>query len=372
MDTLHSGIVEPITLLNQHMIAQPDTDLAQLVTDANPPTELGELKRESLDEPWPTLSGYLEEYYAQMGTQGDGLKTYFEPFDKALEGLRGIVIIGGEPGSGKTALAMQIAFDTASDPDGPPVLIYSFEMPKVQLVTRLFQRAGQIRYRAMQQNQDKLLDFDLKRFRKAQETIQQAAGRIIIRETKDFFSEKQTGGGIGADFDFGEQIRQVQLLTETYGKPPLIVIDSLHEVPVEVKSSELKQKIDYIMLNLRNMCDQTGATFIVISHQSRSGQKDGGLNSFLGSAGIEYTVDMACTIAIPITKDDNNKEVRDPENPERELIFYKNRYGTKPKALLRFDGQYMDFKFIRMLSVLSDTSSLSEQKETGSKSRINI
>lgn len=304
------------------------------------PIDLDDLPETLLSEPgWPTLGDYLEEYYSQMGGQGEGLKTYFDEFDKELEGLRGIVIVGGEPGSGKTALVLQIGFDTAID--GRPVVIYSFEMPKAQLVTRLFQRAGRISFKKMQKKLGDLMPDDLEQLEKAKQTIGSVADRITIRETKDFFVKN--AGAVGAVFDFEEQIRQIDLLTQQYGKPPLIIIDSLHEIPVDLKySRELKQKIDHIMLNLRNMCDQTGATFLLISHQSRSGQRDQGLNSFLGSASIEYTVDMALTIAIPT--DENSME------SDRELIVAKNRYGPKPKALFAFDGKYMNFTFETILS----------------------
>lgn len=298
------------------------------------PIDLDDLPETPLDAQWPTLEDYLEEYYEQMGGQGEGLKTYFDEFDQKLEGLRGIVIVGGEPGSGKTALVLQIGFDTALD--GRPVVIYSFEMPKAQLVTRLFQRAGRISFKKMQKRPDSLLPDDFDQFTKAKESISQAASRITIRETKDFFVKN--AGAVSAVFDFEEQIRQVDQLTELYGKPPLVIIDSLHEIPVDPKyGRELKQKIDHIMLNLRNMCDQTGATFLVISHQSRSGQKEQGLTSFLGSASIEYTVDMALTITIPT--EENSLE------SDRELSIAKNRYGPKPKGLFTFEGRYMTFAF---------------------------
>ena len=302
------------------------------------PIELDDLPETSLDQPlpqWSTLQDYLEEYYLQLGTQGPGLKTYFDEFDKKLEGLRGIIIIGGEPGSGKTALALQIGFDTALD--GRPIVIYSFEMPKPQLVTRFFQRVGKLSFYSMQSS-IKLLEED-RQFINARVKINQAAERITIRETKDFFV-KGSDGSVNAIFDFSEQIRQLNQLTEKHdGKAPLVIIDSLHEIPVDQKySRELKQKIDYLMLNLRNMCDQTGSTFLVISHQSRSGQANGGLQSFLGSASIEYTVDMALTIVIPTAKENPNVQEGD-----RELVVAKNRYGPKPQALFEFNGKHMEF-----------------------------
>lgn len=301
------------------------------------PAELDDLPEQSHEEPqWQTLENYLEEYYKQLGSQGSGLKTYFDEFDSKLEGLRGIVIIGGEPGSGKTALAMQIGFETALDEK--PVVIYSFEMPKAQLVTRLFQRSGKLLYRKMQEG-IKVLESD-SRFVDAQKVINKAASRIIIRETSDFFTKEK--GAINATFDFSEQIQHLGQLTEQYGSPPLVIIDSLHEIPVDQKySRELKQKIDYIMLNLRNMCDQTGCTFLLISHQSRSGMKEGGLSSFMGSASIEYTVDMALTISIPTGND--------AQDEDRELIVAKNRYGPKPRANFNFNGKHMDFTFVSMI-----------------------
>ncbi|OJW75398.1 DnaB-like helicase C-terminal domain-containing protein [Spirosoma sp. 48-14] len=311
------------------------------------PTELDHLPEISLDTPkWSALDQYLEEYYAQLGSQGKGLKTYFDEFDKKLEGLRGIVIMGGEPGSGKTALALQIGFDTAADEANIPVVIYSFEMPKAQLVTRLFQRVGKIRYRTLQQKTTELTEADRQQVQDTQKQIQNIAHRLFIRETKDFFKGAKDGSGsISAVFDFGEQIRHLEQLTQQFGKPPLVIIDSLHEIPVDQQyGRELKQKIDHLMLNLRNMCDQTGATILLISHQSRSGQSSGGLQSFMGSASIEYTVDMALTITNPTQEDSPEKE--------RELSVAKNRYGPKPKARLYFDGAFMDFEFVELISSL--------------------
>ncbi|RZL98229.1 MAG: hypothetical protein EOO88_60885, partial [Pedobacter sp.] len=180
----------------------------------------------------------------------------------------------------------------------------------------------------------------------AQQQINKAANRIVIREIRDFFFDDKEGS-IEAKFDFAEQIRQINRMTAHYGKPPLVIIDSLHEIPVDIKglrSTDLKQKIDHIMLNLRFMCDQTGATFLLISHQSRSGQKEGGLQSFLGSASIEYTVDMALTVSIP-----KANEGKLSNETDRELTVSKNRYGPRPKALLDFNGKYMDFTFTDML-----------------------
>ncbi len=327
-----------ITELEEHPIL-PDSQhsfLTESPSDASQDAEL---------EPWPALSDFLEDYYQQLGTQGSGLKTYLKkngedkyPFDEALEGLRGIVIIGGEPGSGKTALALQIGFDAALD--GQPVIIYSFEMPKVQLVNRFFQRVGEISYKKLQIKVGDLLSDDLERLNKAGENIKPAASNIVIRETKDFFKNGPVGA-IDVVFDFSEQIRHINQITKQYGTAPLVIIDSLHEIPVDQKyARELKQKIDFIMLNLRNMCDQTGATFLLISHQSRSGQKDGGLTSFMGSASIEYTVDMALTINVPV-----DDQVDREGCTQRELIVAKNRYGPKPKALLNFKGQYMSFTY---------------------------
>ena len=74
-----------------------------------------------------------------------GLKTGFEYFDRLTTGLhRGeMFLLGGRPGTGKTALAMSIAEHVSKGPDGVGVGVFSLEMKKEAIWARLcWQKSG--------------------------------------------------------------------------------------------------------------------------------------------------------------------------------------------------------------------------------------
>jgi len=82
------------------------------------------------------LTAIEETYHARGGVVG--LRTGFHQFDRETGGLRGpqLVIIGGRPSMGKTALAMNMAENIAVDA-GKPVLIFSLEMNIQELAARM-------------------------------------------------------------------------------------------------------------------------------------------------------------------------------------------------------------------------------------------
>jgi len=79
----------------------------------------------------------IEELYAKQGTPS-GIGTGFADFDHKTAGLQrsDLVIIAGRPSMGKTALALNIARNVAVN-DSVPVAIFSLEMSRAQLATRL-------------------------------------------------------------------------------------------------------------------------------------------------------------------------------------------------------------------------------------------
>ncbi|RZM23496.1 MAG: hypothetical protein EOO88_25970 [Pedobacter sp.] len=54
------------------------------------------------------------------------------------------------------------------------------------------------------------------------------------------------------------------------------------------------------------------------------------------------------TISLTVNQP-KDKEGKPLNESDRELIVNKNRYGPRPKALLNFEGPYMDFTFLDML-----------------------
>lgn len=97
---------------------------------------VGELARVDYDR--------LETLYHQ-GQEAHGLLTGFYDLDKLTGGLHpgDETILAARPGMGKTALALNIAWN-AGHSLGEPVAVFSLEMPKDQLIRRIVSSAARI------------------------------------------------------------------------------------------------------------------------------------------------------------------------------------------------------------------------------------
>ena len=86
----------------------------------------------------------IEELVARKETV-TGVHTGFIDLDKKLAGMQrsDLLILAGRPSMGKTSLAMNIAANAALD-HGSPVAVFSLEMSKEQLVTRLLSSTARI------------------------------------------------------------------------------------------------------------------------------------------------------------------------------------------------------------------------------------
>jgi len=88
----------------------------------------------------------IERLYERKQTV-TGVPTGFTDLDRLTSGLQNsdLIIIAGRPSMGKTAFSMNIAQNVATMKDNPvPVGIFSMEMSKEQLVTRLLSSESDI------------------------------------------------------------------------------------------------------------------------------------------------------------------------------------------------------------------------------------
>jgi len=94
----------------------------------------------------PLLGPAIEraEELNRLGTEVTGLSTGFRDLDRKLAGLHptNLVVIAARPGMGKTALALNMAQNAALQE--APVAIFSLEMSREEVVTRLLCAQGRI------------------------------------------------------------------------------------------------------------------------------------------------------------------------------------------------------------------------------------
>ena len=291
--------------------------------------------KESLKTNLPDLLDQLGDGSKMM----IGCPSGFQELDELTSGISGLVILGGVPGSGKSALATQILFHAAEKVQ-IPALYYSLEMGKLPIFARILNRLSRHSFGEILL-QGKVLHQNSASFQQAVKRIESCSDRLFL------FDHSSLNKTVDSFQALKEQVYKIK---SAFGMRPLVVLDSLHAFPVVSNSGfrDEKGRLDLIMNRLREITDEIGVDILVISHLNRESAKETDrskikLQSFMGSAGIEHTADICLILSreieeIPLT--------RTPPNDVTEVTLHclKNRYGIRKQMNLRFELKYSNFE----------------------------
>lgn len=325
-----------------------------------------QVKVEGITKPRPTVE-LLSEYYNSLGDgtlSFIGIETGLTKLDTATLGLDGLVVLGGIAGKGKTSLALQLAFDACEK--GTPVLFYSLEMPRRAIYTKILNRLSQVEFvdillkgkpYLLDGEQDKNLfgqDQDTFKYLKAEEVerLQKAKEKLASVGHKfyvvDRTDEEATAETIEQDINLVKAEHKTDKV--------FVIIDHL-QIANLTEYTDLKDKIDKLMSEFKGINERTKATILLISQKNRSGYHSTGLESLMGSAGIEYTADIVMLLDTQKEKEareqTNNKDqikgveidfFNQPNIEPIDLVVVKNRYNCPTKIELDFEGRYSQFK----------------------------
>jgi replicative DNA helicase len=222
------------------------------------------------------LSEFLEK---EKGKTLLGIQTGFPKLDAALDGLRGINIMGGPPKAGKSCFFMQISSEIARRK--VPVIYYDFENGRQKIYLRTLVRTSNL---------------PEKRIRSGQLTPQESATLQTALEALD---DMLPCFRVVTDRQLSPEImrRHIDFIQhESRQDDLLIVLDSLHKLPFK-SLTERRTGIDFWLRQIEAIRDEYRACFLVISELSRG--KEGGygakpdMSSFKESGDIEYSADNA-------------------------------------------------------------------------------
>lgn len=221
-----------------------------------------------------------------------------------MDGLRGLMFLGGEPGTGKTSLALQLAFD-AVDTNADTVGVFvSCEMSGEEIIGNLATRLAEIPYRELLKGRDgiapdtglRLRPFELFRLGKAHAKVRELSSRWAIITPSD----------LGGSFD-GKEGRNPfhavvglvdRMKAETGATRAVVVFDNLQAMPVaeptggQWRGEQALERDRYTIAKLNELTDGGALdSVIVISEQNKSGQGKDDPTSFLGTGRINYAAD---------------------------------------------------------------------------------
>jgi replicative DNA helicase len=211
-----------------------------------------------------------------------GFETGFAQLDQALDGVRGINIMGGPPKAGKSCFFLQVSTEMALRRQ--PVIYYDFENGRRKIYTRTLIRLTGIS------------NHDLRQIERSEAITRK------LKKSRDQFKQLLNYFRVITDRTLSPEImrRHIDFLQhETRQERVLVVVDSLHKLPFK-DLGERRTGIDSWLRNLEAIRDELNVAFLVISELSR-GQAGGyddkpDLGAFKESGDIEYSADNAMVL----------------------------------------------------------------------------
>ena len=298
--------------------------------------------RTSVDETLSMLTRQLEH-----PGELSGIPTGFKALDNQLRGLhRGeMIVLAARPSMGKTSLAMNIAECVARGRDimGRPfpsedgrvkkrtVLVFSLEMPQMQLTTRMLCGIAGVSAREVEKGQFVKKDVVLPLLKSAAKELQ---------ETPILCDDQ---GGLDV-----MELRARARHAHKRNPVELIVIDYLQLLSYREFAQQGQQvMVAKISGEIKAMAKELNVPVIVLSQLSRNPEQRGGdekpKNSDLRDSGaIEQDADVILLLRRP-----SFMSSRVPEHDDRLLAIVdvsKNRNGATGEVRLNFDGATTRFK----------------------------
>lgn len=255
-----------------------------------------------------------------------GIPTGFRKLDELLGGLQpaDLIVLAARPSMGKTAFALNLARNAAIQ-QGVPTVVFSLEMSKEQLATRLLCAEGFINQNNLRTG--RLSDQEWRNFAIAVERLSSAP--IYIDDTP---------GLTALDL----RARSRRLLAEH--KIGFVVIDYLQLMESRSRHENRQQEISSISRSLKALARELRVPIIALSQLSRAvesrQEKQPMLSDLRESGAIEQDADVVAFIY----REDYYKPDLPPEQQNvAEINIAKQRNGPTGRIYLQFQKEYGRF-----------------------------
>jgi replicative DNA helicase len=258
-----------------------------------------------------------------------GPSSGFSSLDDYLDGCMepGVFTLHGQPGSGKTSLAAQIAADC-----GFPSLYVTCEIDPLELVRRQVARITGRNRRGLFNGHNPVTD-DMELFYRVREKLR---GFHILDARREPARP--------------EVISSSMMIVKGTAPHGFCVIDSLHSWAGPLANGETPEA-EYIgkaMNSARTIAVDRGVPVMLLSERNRASMSQGGMSAGAGSRKIEYQSDVLMELAFPNDDRDGIKSMASGTQ-RLELRVLKNRFGPPHGVVaLNFMGQTMSFREVKL------------------------
>ena len=273
----------------------------------------------------------LIDTYAQLDeiikNKGEALGTPsgFGEVDRLLVGFgKGdLVLVGARPGMGKTSYALNLATNVARS-SGKAVCIFSLEMSKTQLVSRMLSSEALVDSYAMRTG--KLDKEQWARLAKASAYLSEC----------DIYIDDTSGVSVAG---MKAKLRRVKNLG-------MVVIDYLGLMQSDKHSDNRVQEVSEISRNLKILAKDLGIPIICCAQLNRGSESRNDKRPMLSDLRDSGAIEQDADIVMFLYRDEYyEREAKDGQT-EAEVIIAKNRHGSIGTAKLGWFGKYTKFASI--------------------------
>ena len=267
----------------------------------------------------------LAELTAAGGNTLPGLTTGLSAIDGKINGLNksDLLLLAARPGMGKTSLALNIALNAAKA-SGKTVAIFSLEMSRDQLVTRLIASEGLVENTRLVTGN--LRESDWQKIAEAASTLSRMDIRIDdnpLLTVADMNAKCRRLDNLGLVV-----IDYLQLMTSAGGKG--------------YSGENRQQAVSDISRMLKIMAKELQVPVLCLSQLSRANEKREDKRPMLSDLRESGSIEQDADIVMFIYRDDYYNEDSEKRNIA-ECIVAKNRHGETGKVELRWMPDYTTF-----------------------------
>jgi replicative DNA helicase len=277
------------------------------------------------------IDGVMEDIASLMeGDRGTmGIPTGFPGLDMRTSGFVAgeYYVLAGRPGTGKTAIALNFASHLAWN--GSPVMFFSLEMPREQIIKRLLSYT---------------LGIDSNRFRGIGQWTKEEKDRIYSDRMGQVYNMPLHY------YDFSRiqahELRTLMHIGKERMGVKFVVIDYIGLVKPDAKSKDRQREVSDISEAIREAAKDLKLPVLALCQMNRNveqGKREPQLSDLRESGSIEQDADVVMFLyADPDAESDENDSMR-----RIILKLAKNRHGAQGKIPLLFNTPVLKFSEIR-------------------------
>ena len=277
-----------------------------------------------------TVGAVLNDVMEQLakltaGSEPPGLSTGLSAVDRKINGLNksDLLLLAARPGMGKTSMALNVALSAAKS-SGKTVAIFSLEMSKEQLVTRLLANEGLIENTRLATGN--LRESDWEKIAQAASVLNQTNIRIDdnpLLTVADMNAKCRRLENLGLVV-----IDYLQLMTSAGGKG--------------YSGENRQQAVADISRMLKIMAKELQVPVLCLSQLSRANEKREDKRPMLSDLRESGAIEQDADIVMFLYRDDYYNEDSEKRNIA-ECIVAKNRHGETGTVKLQWLPQFTTF-----------------------------